>query len=32
MQSINNFKDKGRSNTSLFLYGYGDGGQGPTYV
>ena len=28
--SLQNFKDKGRSNCSAFLYGYGDGGQGPT--
>ncbi|SPT53721.1 alpha-mannosidase [Actinomyces bovis] len=25
-----NFKDKGRASTELFLYGYGDGGGGPT--
>ncbi|ELU16163.1 hypothetical protein CAPTEDRAFT_182455 [Capitella teleta] len=25
-----NFKDKGRSDSSLYLYGWGDGGQGPT--
>ena len=30
--SLKNFKDKGRSNTSMFLYGFGDGGQGPTWV
>jgi alpha-mannosidase len=29
-KSVNNFRDKGRSNRSLYLYGYGDGGQGPT--
>jgi len=28
--NLDNFKDKGRSNHSLFLYGWGDGGQGPT--
>jgi len=28
--SLENFQDKGRSNRSLFLYGWGDGGQGPT--
>ncbi|CAD5113260.1 DgyrCDS2438 [Dimorphilus gyrociliatus] len=26
----NNHKDKGRSDRSMYLYGYGDGGQGPT--
>ncbi|KAK2183302.1 hypothetical protein NP493_317g02034 [Ridgeia piscesae] len=30
MRSLNNFKDKGRSNHSMYLFGYGDGGQGPT--
>lgn len=30
--SLKNFKDKGRSNSSMFLYGFGDGGQGPTSV
>ena len=25
-----NFKDKGRAGTEMFLYGYGDGGGGPT--
>ncbi|XP_074643597.1 alpha-mannosidase 2C1-like isoform X2 [Tubulanus polymorphus] len=30
LKTVNNFEDKGRSNHSLFLFGYGDGGQGPT--
>ena len=30
-KTLDNFKDKGRSNGSLFLYGHGDGGQGATY-
>ncbi|KAK2163932.1 hypothetical protein LSH36_72g08048 [Paralvinella palmiformis] len=29
MRSVDNFKDKGRSNVGLYLYGHGDGGQGP---
>jgi alpha-mannosidase len=28
--SVKNFKDHDRSNQSMFLYGYGDGGGGPT--
>ena len=28
--SVENFKDHGRSDTSLYLFGYGDGGGGPT--
>ena len=28
--SVENFKDHGRSDTSLFLFGWGDGGGGPT--
>ena len=28
--SVKNFKDHGRSDTSLYLFGYGDGGGGPT--
>ena len=28
--SVKNFKDHGRSDTSLFLFGWGDGGGGPT--
>ena len=30
--SLENFKDKGRSNVGLYLYGHGDGGQGPKWV
>jgi len=30
LTSEKNFLDKGRSNRSLYLYGFGDGGQGPT--
>lgn len=30
MYSLDNFQDKGRSDRSLYLFGYGDGGQGPT--
>ena len=29
-KTISNFQDKGRSNRSLYLFGHGDGGQGPT--
>ncbi|KAK3704578.1 hypothetical protein RRG08_033620 [Elysia crispata] len=29
LKTIHNFKDKGRSNCSAFLFGYGDGGHGP---
>ncbi|XP_005113086.2 alpha-mannosidase 2C1 [Aplysia californica] len=29
-RSSTNFQDKGRSNRSLFLFGYGDGGNGPS--
>ncbi|XP_046852130.1 alpha-mannosidase 2C1-like isoform X2 [Xenia sp. Carnegie-2017] len=29
-KTINNLKDKGRTNVSMLLYGYGDGGGGPT--
>ena len=28
--SVKNFKDHGRSDSSLYLFGYGDGGGGPT--
>ncbi len=28
--SVKNFKDHGRANRSLYVYGYGDGGGGPT--
>lgn len=30
LKTLNNFQDKGRSNSSLYLFGFGDGGQGPT--
>jgi alpha-mannosidase len=30
IQSVQNHKDQGRSDHSLFIYGYGDGGGGPT--
>ncbi|XP_069185625.1 alpha-mannosidase 2C1 isoform X1 [Procambarus clarkii] len=30
MRSVKNLQDKGRVSTSAFLYGYGDGGGGPT--
>lgn len=30
LYSVKNFADKGRSNRSLYLFGFGDGGQGPT--
>ncbi len=30
MRSITNFKDHGRSQHSMYLYGWGDGGGGPT--
>ncbi|XP_070189226.1 alpha-mannosidase 2C1-like isoform X1 [Littorina saxatilis] len=29
LYTANNFRDKGRSSSSLFLFGYGDGGNGP---
>ncbi|GFR82439.1 RNA-binding protein 5 [Elysia marginata] len=29
LKTVQNFKDKGRSNCSAFLFGYGDGGHGP---
>ncbi|RUS90694.1 hypothetical protein EGW08_001498 [Elysia chlorotica] len=29
LKTIHNFRDKGRSNCSAFLFGYGDGGHGP---
>ena len=31
MMSHTNFKDKGRSNSSLMLFGDGDGGGGPQF-
>lgn len=31
LKSQTNFKDKGRSNSSLYLFGVGDGGGGPTF-
>ena len=31
MKTVKNLKDKGRTNHSILLYGYGDGGGGPTY-
>ncbi|XP_005089580.1 alpha-mannosidase 2C1 [Aplysia californica] len=30
LKSVQNFQDKGRSNHSMFLFGYGDGGNGPS--
>ncbi|KAH9525275.1 Alpha-mannosidase 2C1 [Bulinus truncatus] len=30
LKTARNFKDKGRSNRSAFLFGYGDGGHGPS--
>ncbi|CAG7731916.1 unnamed protein product [Allacma fusca] len=30
LYSVNNSQDKGRANTGIYLYGYGDGGGGPT--
>ncbi|CAG5119019.1 unnamed protein product [Candidula unifasciata] len=30
LKTVKNFKDKGRSNRSAFLFGYGDGGHGPS--
>ncbi|XP_067943567.1 alpha-mannosidase 2C1-like [Watersipora subatra] len=30
VKTSTNFEDKGRSNKSLYLFGHGDGGQGPT--
>nr|CAB3263608.1 alpha-mannosidase 2C1 [Phallusia mammillata] len=30
LHTMNNHADKGRSDTSMFLFGYGDGGGGPT--
>ncbi|XP_059170192.1 alpha-mannosidase 2C1-like [Physella acuta] len=30
LKTSRNFRDKGRSNRSAFLYGYGDGGHGPS--
>ena len=32
VKTVKNLKDKGRTNVSMLLYGYGDGGGGPTYV
>ena len=32
IKTVKNLKDKGRTNDSMLLYGYGDGGGGPTYV
>ena len=32
VKTVQNLKDKGRTNVSMLLYGYGDGGGGPTYV
>lgn len=29
-KTANNFQDKGRSSTSVYLYGFGDGGNGPS--
>ncbi|XP_076466498.1 alpha-mannosidase 2C1-like [Babylonia areolata] len=29
LYTVNNFRDKGRSSRSCFLFGYGDGGHGP---
>ena len=29
LKTMNNHKDKGRSNASVFLFGLGDGGGGP---
>ncbi|PVD24905.1 hypothetical protein C0Q70_15398 [Pomacea canaliculata] len=29
LYTVNNFRDKGRSSRSIFLFGYGDGGNGP---
>lgn len=31
MKNIENFNDKGRSNTALLLFGEGDGGGGPNF-
>lgn len=30
LKTVNNLQDKGRVSTSAFLFGYGDGGGGPT--
>ncbi|XP_013387197.1 alpha-mannosidase 2C1 isoform X1 [Lingula anatina] len=30
LKTVNNFLDKGRCNCSMYLFGFGDGGQGPT--
>ncbi|KAK6187507.1 hypothetical protein SNE40_005515 [Patella caerulea] len=30
LYTLKNFRDKGRSSRSVYLYGYGDGGNGPT--
>lgn len=30
LKTLNNSEDQGRTNHSLFLFGFGDGGQGPT--
>lgn len=30
LKTEKNFQDKGRSRQSLYLFGHGDGGQGPT--
>ena len=30
LKTGNNFKDKGRSDKSCFLFGFGDGGNGPS--
>eukprot|EP01119_Soliformovum_irregulare_P015322 TRINITY_DN4303_c0_g1_i2.p1 TRINITY_DN4303_c0_g1~~TRINITY_DN4303_c0_g1_i2.p1 ORF type:complete len:713 (-),score=261.49 TRINITY_DN4303_c0_g1_i2:116-2254(-) len=32
LHSVNNYKDKERSNEALLVYGFGDGGGGPTKV
>ena len=29
LYTANNFREKGRSSRSVFLFGYGDGGNGP---
>lgn len=30
LRTVNNLQDKGRAGVSAFLFGYGDGGGGPT--
>lgn len=30
LRTVNNLQDKGRAGISAFLFGYGDGGGGPT--